>query len=327
MSIQNSYCGKKVTITGASGYLGSAIVKHLLKIEANIIRVSRKKLQELDDVSDLVGDIYEKDLWLDVVKNSDVIIHLAGNTSVYAEKKDLILGINSTLIPVINLIEAAKIAGNTPLVLFSSTASVYGLNPTVPTAEKERENPITSYDIHKLCAEKHLQIAHEDGIIRNVNLRLSNVYGPSISKSSSSDRGILNYFARKATAGEPIIVYGDGSSIRDYIFIDDVVKAFILAGLIDISKHSLFNVGSGIGFTIKEVFTRLATRASEISGKHVELKFVPWPESADLIEHRNYIADISLIKKVLNWRPEVGLDTGIDLTLRSFYKNCRESKS
>lgn len=314
------YKDKTVAITGASGYLASGLIEVMRKAPVHILRISRKDLQPISGTETVKGDIRTIKCWEEIVSRADVIFHLAGNTSVYAAAKDPAGSLSSTVLPVTHLVAAAQATARRPRVVFASTATVYGLTVEFPVAEDVDPRPITRYDLHKLFAEKELELASNRGTLEGVSLRLANVYGPSASRSSTPERGILNYIAKSAIAGANLTLYGDGNYLRDYVYVDDVARAFLIAGVESGLAGRSFNVASGRSITVREAFHLVAERAERVTGKRVHVENAPWPENADPIEFRNFAADITSFQESTGWHPSVSLDQGIDWMI-AYYLN------
>jgi len=314
----NQYENKAVAITGASGYLASALIDSLHNIPAHILRISRRDLLPIPGTEALKADVRANDCWEEIVTKADVIFHLAGNTSVYSAAKDPEGSLNSTVLPIIHLIKAAQHTGRKVRVVFASTATVYGLTDDLPVAEDAKPQPITNYDLHKLFAESQLKLASTQGILEGVSLRLANVYGVSSSASSADDRGILNKITRMAIQGANLQIYGDGYYLRDYVYVDDVAQAFLAAGLgKKVVGHS-FNVASGKGITVRDAFQLVAQRVERVMGKVVHIENAPWPDGADPIEFRNFVADITGFKNSTGWRPGISLKEGVNRMISFF---------
>ncbi len=265
----------------------------------------------------LCADIRSLECWIEVLQFADVIFHLAGNTSVYKAASDPSESLNSTLLPVTQLLRATSILGRKPRVILASTATVYGLTTELPVAESVEPKPITFYDIHKLFAERQLGLATDQNLVEGVSLRLSNVYGPSACINGAPDRGILNRVVRNAIQGKNIMIYGDGNYLRDYIYIKDVVRAFTAVGLEIGGNTGVFNVGSGFAVTIKDAFTLVGQKVLELTGKSVGVTYLPWPETSDPIEFRDYAANIQKMEKSFGWFPTVTLEDGITTLISS----------
>ncbi len=325
VDISSKLKGKVVSITGANGYIGSALTQELEKYSLKIIRISRKQLTPKDGVEDWVLDLNKKSSWIKIVNRSDIIFHLSGNTSIYDAEKDPKESLISTLFPIIQLINASKKLSRIPRVIFSSTATVYGLTEVLPVLETKQPRPITVYDLHKFFAEQQLLVASSSNIIDAISLRLANVYGPSPTESLSQDRGILSKITKKRFALKNLQIYGNGDYLRDYIYIDDVVNAFLHASVMDydilLNKNQIsLNVASGKGTPVKEVFELISREIEKITGIRGDIENVAWPEEVNEIEKRNYIGSIELIKSLTGWQPSVSLEEGIRLLVKHYSK-------
>ena len=115
--------------------------------------------------------------------------------------------------------------------------------------------------------------------------------------------------------GGDLLIYGDGNYLRDYVYIDDVINAFIIAGFKKDLDSEVFNISSGFSVDIKQMFSMISLKASELTGKSINIRHVPWPEGVSVIEFRNYMADIKKANSKLEWSPKILLDTGILNTL------------
>jgi len=312
-------CDIKVAVIGASGYIGSALVDSLSQSSSEILCVSRTDLPQRKHLRRMIGDIRTYDTWLRIVAEADVIYHLAGNTSVYSASHDPAESLNSTLLPINQLIRAARELGRKPRVIYTSTVTLYGMTTQLPVSEMQAPHPITIYDIHKLFSEQQLTQATLQGVLEAVSLRLANVYGPSSSVSSSPDRGVLNRMALHALKGDNISLYGDGNYIRDYVFLDDVVQAIILAGVTAGIEGEVFNIGTGIGTTLKHAFELIVAQAEKITGKRVNIDSVMWPSDTDTIEFRNFIALRDKFSEATGWLPLVNIEDGVKKLVSKYF--------
>ena len=305
------------TVIGASGYIGSKLVNKLTDSGCNVIRSSRRDTITNGDSEFVMAELDSLDFWLNIVEKSDVIIHLAGNTSINVANDNPALDLNSSVVPIYRLIEACKILRKRPRVVFASTVTAYGFTDNLPVSEATAENPESFYDLHKFFVERQLVLATKLNICDGVSLRLANVYGPSSANSSANDRGILNKIIGLALAGDIVSLYGGGNYIRDYIYIDDVVDAFILASISSKSAGEVFNVGSGVGTSVRDAFNAVTQEVYRQTNKIIEMKDVPWPENSPKIDMRNFIASIEKARTCLGWSPKVSLQTGIATTVKS----------
>ena len=227
------YKGKNILITGASGYIGSNLVRALQKFDCKITRVSRnsEKLAKAQDGHKLVNltvDYEDSTAWDSLLGGVDIVFFLASQTSSYTANSNPIEDIRQNVVPLLNLLHSCETNNHSPIVIFSGTATQAGLTASVPVAEPTYDQPLTIYDIHKLSCEKYLSYYSDIDVLPSCCLRLSNVFGPGI-KSSNADRGILNLMIQKAVNGDALTIYGDGENIRDYLYTDDVIAAFLAA--------------------------------------------------------------------------------------------------
>ena len=317
---------KVICITGASGYIGSALVNRLKNYPVKkIIRVSRKKLTYQENLHDWILDLNEYDSWLKIVKQSDIIFHLSGNTSITFAEQHPQNSLTSEVLPINNLVKASKQLQLNPRVIYTSTATIYGLTEDLPVSESSSPAPLTNYDSNKLYAEKQLEIASKLDVINSVSLRLANVYGPSSSESSAFDRGILSKIVKMSFENKAISIYGSGKYIRDYIYIDDVVRALINISIVNYSEilknsKSVLNVSSGIGTYIKTVFNLIAEEVGKITGENLKIKNVPWPNAVSEIEKRNFIGSSERLKSLTGWTPITQLEEGVKLLVDYYSK-------
>jgi UDP-glucose 4-epimerase len=327
MNSIGNFNGKTVVVTGASGYIGSALVDALVKHSCKVIRVSRMDLVPLADTKTIKADIRKANTWAEITSEADIIYHLSGNTSVYDAAKNPAESLNSTLLPLNRIIKAAQEQQCKPRLVFTSTATVYGLTPQCPVAESVEPKPLTVYDLHKLFAEQQLALATQQDVLESVTLRLANVYGPSTSVSSANDRGILNKVTAMALEGKDLTVYGDGNYLRDYVYITDVINGLLFAGITPGLKGQVYNVASGVGTTVKRAFELVAEQAATITGIPVRVNYATWPTGVASIEFRKFAADISKYVAATDWKPVTNLNEGIALLIAEFMKRGSVSSS
>lgn len=291
----------KVTVIGGAGFIGSHLVSLLLKNNYRVIVIDDFSTGSPDN---LKNDLANPDLFcfkFDILTDSRVklatliggsthVFHLAAKTSVEESLQNPPSYLKANLLGTVAVVEAMKRA-RIKHIIFSSTSAVYGETNSFPTHEDCTPNPISPYAMSKLMAENFLK---DQSDISSVSLRYFNVYGdrPNL---RGSYRPVMSVFLEKFANGEPLPIINGGSQSRDFINVEDVALANLAAMKVQ-QGHALFNVGSGTDLSIKLI-------ADSISANQIE--------AAPRVEPTRSLADISKIKKELDWAPRVKFDEWI----------------
>lgn len=321
--IEQYFENKKIFLTGGSGYIATNVVEFLKKINCEIVRFDLlRKFSILDDciarVTDICGDIRDKNYLMDCFVGSDIIFHFAAQTSAYVAGQDPIVDYKINVLPMLNMLEICREKHISPSIVFSSTATICGVTKKTFVNDEVLNYPETVYDLHKMMAEDYLKYYSRQGFVKGVSLRLANVYGPG-PKSSSADRGVLNTMTKKALRGENITIYGKGEFIRDYIHVKDVALAFLLAATnIDKLNSRNFVIGSGVGYTISDAFKLVAKCVQAKAGVKADVVSIDYPSEFQSIEKRDFVADSSAFKKNTGWEARYALKNGIDDMIDNF---------
>lgn len=321
--VHDFYTGKNILIVGGNGYLGSNLIDILKKIDCKISILDKHDNKKVESGSTaelkcFISDIRDPNIWDEILEGIDLIFYFAGQTSVYKANDNPKDDFGINVQPLFNLLETCRIHNWKPAILFSGTVTERGIPETLPVNEMQSDEPVTVYDLHKLIAENYLKYYANNNFVKGAVLRLANVYGPG-TKSSSADRGILNMMVIKALNGQDLTLYGKGEFIRDYVYIDDVIMAFLLSAMnIDAINGKYLIVGSGIGHTIREAFETIKERVYDITNKKVNLISVEPPENLSSIESRNFVADSEALKILTGWNPDVLLNDGIIKTINYY---------
>ena len=262
---------KRVLVTGGAGFIGSHLVEHYqgktrVRVLDNLRTGRRENIAPLD-AEFIEGSILDRVAVRAAVKDVDCVFHLAGMVSVVESVGQPVECVALNVTGYLHVLEEAAAAG-VKKVVFSSSASVYGDNPTVPKLETMLPEPRSPYALTKLDGEHYGAMFTEAKKLSVVSLRFFNVFGPR-QDPASEYAGALAVFLRRAMAGEPITIYGDGEQTRDFIHVRDIVAACAFAAAARPAMTGVYNVGYGRQTTVNEIVrTILADTSSRSAVKH-----------------------------------------------------------
>jgi len=306
----------KILVTGGAGFIGSHLVDRLIKqghkvaVVDNLSTGSKKNLNpkakfyRLSITSNKIEEVFKKE-------NPKVVFHLAAQIDVRKSVADPVWDSNINIGGTLNILEKCK-EYKVKKVLFASTGgAIYGDAPRkfIPTKESYPAQPLSPYGIAKLTGEHYLEYYYEVFGMRYVALRLSNVYGPR--QNSKGEAGVVAIFNDMVMSGRKCFIYGTGRQTRDYLYVDDVVDAFVLA--MTRSAIGSFNISTGIETTVNQIFKKI-TKALDSKAKP---KYAPLRAG----EQKRSCLSWSLARKKLGWKPKTKLDQGIKETCKWFLAN------
>lgn len=296
-------------ITGAAGFLGSALANHLAR-EGHQVRglddLSTGDPQALaPDVHFTRGDVSDRPKLWTLLQEVDVVYHLAARVSVpesilYPRDYNLV-NVGGT----VALMEAMRDVGVRRVVLASSGA-VYGNQAEQPMSEQATPKPSSPYAVSKLAAEFYVRTIGELWKIETVSLRVFNAYGPG-QHLPASHPPVVPYFLRQALRGGTLVVHGDGSQTRDYLYVDDVVSAMVAASTAPDVNGLVINVGSGVETSVRDVVKLVL----DVTGSSPEVIYNK--EGSGGVSRM--AADTNLARQMLNFSPSIKLEEGLRLTL------------
>lgn len=312
----------RTLVTGAAGFIGSTLVDRLLADGHSVVGLDDlssgriDNLQSADSNKDfefVKADIVDADL-LGLFKDTqpEVIFHLGAQISVKRSVDDPQLDSTVNVVGVVRLAEAARQSGVRKVVHTSSGGSVYGTPPSYPTSEDTPTNPASPYAASKVAGEVYFNMFRNLYNLDCSHIAPANVYGPR--QDPHGEAGVVAIFAQALLAGRPTKIFGDGTDTRDYVYVDDVVDAFVKASGPD-GGGQRFNVGTGVETSTREMHTAIALAV----GAADEPEMHP-PRLGDL---RRSQLDIRRARDVLGWRPQVDLAAGIPKTVEFFRSNSR----
>lgn len=301
---------KHYLVLGGAGFIGSHLVRRLLSeghavtiINRSPVTKIRSKFSDRLSRNRLVivqGNFYDEALLDQFMPDSSACIHLAGSMVPSVSIENKITDIQINLAGTVKLLEIARRHRLKKLVYISSGGTVYGQTTAQSISEDHPTDPISAYGITKLAAEKYLQLFHRLHDLPSITLRLANPFGPG--QAEKGTQGAIAVFVERILQGAPLEIWGDGSTVRDYLFIDDVVEAIVKA--IDYSgPQTIFNIGSGEGTSLNDLCAQI--------GRH----FPPFQKS--FMPKRSFdvprnVLDISRARTHLHWHPRISLADGIN---------------
>ena len=299
-------------VTGGAGFIGSHIVEELLKrghrvrVLDNFLTGKRENLALFAERIELVeGDIRDPDVCGRAVEGMDYVLHQAALPSVPRSVADPITTNEINVRGTLNVLRAASEAGVKRLV-FASSSSCYGDDPTLPKREGAEGRPLSPYAVSKLAGEKYLQVFALTYGLETVSLRYFNVFGPRQDPFSQYAAAIPLFISR-ILRSEPPTVFGDGEQSRDFTYVANVVEANLLACEAPGASGSVFNIACASRVTVNDLIRKINEGlGTSIQPVHIDAR------PGDI---RHSFADISAAKAVLGFSPLVGFDEGLKETI------------
>jgi UDP-glucose 4-epimerase len=299
----------KIFITGAAGFLGAALSNHLVH-QGHLVR-------GLDDLSAGNPDVLDKEIHLTrgdvndrpklwtLLQDVDCVYHLAARVavaeSVLYPKEYNAVNVGGT----VSLMEAMRDVG-VSRVVFISSGAVYGNQPQQPMVENFVPVPDSPYAVSKLASEYYVRTIGRLWGIDTVSLRVFNAYGPG-QNLPASHPPVIPSFLRSAVRGGTIVIHGDGKQTRDYVYVDDVVKAMAAAATAPDINDLVINIGRGVETTIRE----LVQMIQHITNSNAEVIYNPRSDPGV----PRMCADLTLANEKLGYRARVTLEEGLMQTL------------
>jgi len=324
-NLESVFRGKNILITGGLGFIGSNIALALHKMGANITILdallplyggNEFNVAEIrEKIKVVIGDIRDEKTVNDVVVGQDYIFNLAAQVSYIDSITEPFLDLDINCLGHLRVLEAARKLAPKTKIIFSSSRLAYGRIVTTPVDESHPTNPVSMYGVHKLAAEKYYNIYGETYGLRSSVIRIPNPYGPR-QQMKHSKYSIVGWFIRQAIEGKDIQVFGDGKQERDYLYIDDIVSAFLLVAASDSTNGEIYNIGTHERVCFVDMVDAILDVVG--TGKKVH---IPWPKNYERNETGNYIADTRKIQRAVGWEAKVTLRNGIEETVAYFLKN------
>ena len=320
MYLLKRYEEKKVLVTGGLGFVGSNLALRLAELGAQVHVVdallpgcggNRFNLQPAGDrITVSIQDLRNRDFIEQAVAGTDLIFNLAGDVSHLGSMEDPEHDLEINCRAQLALLESCRRANPSVKIVFASSRQLYGRPLSLPVNEGHQVEPVDINGIHKRTAERYHFIYGVYGI-RATALRMTNTYGPR-QLIRHNLQGFMGWFIRQALLGEEIVLFGDGAQLRDPVYVDDAVHAFLRAGVSPAADGQVFNLGHEPVslLTIAETLIAICGRGS--------YRLEPFPPERRLVDIGHYYGDYWKAERLLNWKPQIGLEEGLRRAVEYF---------
>jgi UDP-glucose 4-epimerase len=317
------YRDRPVLITGGLGFIGSNLARELVTLGARVLIVDSLipdyggNLFNISGIEDRVrvniADIRQQSTMNYLVHGYDVIFNLAGQVSHIDSMQEPYTDLEINCRSQLTVLEACRHNNPAIKVVFAGTRQVYGRADTLPVTENHLVRPTDINGINKAAGEYYHLVYNNVFGIRACSLRLTNVYGPR-QLLKHNRQGFVAWFIRLALENREIQIFGDGTQLRDFVYVDDAVDAFLRAGADDASNGEVFNVGGMEPIRHRDLVELMIRTAG--SGR---FRCVAWPPDKKAIDIGDFYADSSKIRSAMGWQPVTPLAEGLRRTFE-FYR-------
>ncbi len=314
-------------ITGGLGFVGSNLARRLLELGARVTLVDSLipeyggNLFNIDGIQDQVrvniADVRDEYSMDYLVQGRDFLFNLAGQTSHLDSMNNPYTDLEINCRAQLSILEACRKKNPRVKIAYASTRQMYGKPDYLPVDERHLLHPTDVNGINKMAGEWYHILYNNVYGIRAVSLRLTNTYGPRM-RVKDARQTFLGIWIKRLIDGVPIEVWGDGTQIRDFNYVDDVVEALLVAATTDDANGHIFNLGSDETINLRD----LAALCVEVN-ESGEYRVIPFPPDRRPIDIGDYYADYRKIRGKLGWQPRVSLREGLKRTLE-FYRTNKE---
>lgn len=317
------YRGRRVMITGGLGFIGSNLAHRLVGLGADVLLMDSLIPDyggNLFNISGIesrvrvnVADVRQASTMNYLVRDREVIFNLAGQVSHIDSMRDPHTDLDINCRSQLTLLEACRHHNPSAKVVYASTRQIYGRPDTLPVTERQLVRPTDVNGINKAAGEYYHLVYNNVFGVRACALRLTNVYGPR-QLLRHNRQGFIGWFIRLVLEDREIDVFGDGSQIRDFVYVDDAVEAFVAAGASDAVNGEAFNVGGDEHLAHRDLVALLVELAGQ--GRY---RFIDWPPEKKAIDIGSFYTDSTLFMARTGWAPTVRLRDGFARTL-AYYR-------
>jgi UDP-glucose 4-epimerase len=321
------YKGCRTLVTGGLGFIGSNLARRLADLGADVLLVDSLIPDYGGNLFNIAGiesrvrvniaDVRQESTMSYLVRDRDVLFNLAGQVSHIDSMKDPHTDLEINCRSQLTMLEACRKHNRRIRVVFAGTRQVYGRPAKLPVDETQLVRPTDINGINKAAGEYYHLVYNNVFGVRACSLRLTNVYGPR-QLVRHNRQGFIGWFIRLAVEGREIEIFGDGSQVRDFVYVDDVADAFLRAGALDVCDGDVFNVGGSEPISHRD----LAAMLIEVAGSGT-MRFVDWPQDKKIIDIGSFYADSTKFSRATGWKPTVGLRDGLARTVAYYREHLR----
>jgi UDP-glucose 4-epimerase len=321
--LHESFRGARVLITGGLGFIGSTLARELVEAGADVLLIDSLvpeyggSLHNVAGIEDRVhvniSDVRDEHSMRYLVQGRDVIFNLAGQTSHLDSMTDPYTDLEINCRSQLSILETCRHHNPGAKIVFASTRQIYGRPQYLPVDERHPIAPVDVNGINKAAGEWYHLLYGEVYGLRVAVLRLTNTYGPRM-RVRDARQTFLGWWLRQLLNGEELVIFGDGEQKRDFNYVDDAVRAFLLAAAREEANGRIYNLGDAPPIGLREL-AELLVRVNEGGS----FRLVPFPAERRAIDIGDYYADFHAIEEELGWTPAVGLEEGLRRTL-AFYR-------
>lgn len=314
-----------VLITGGLGFIGSNLAHRLVELGADVLLVDSLipgyggNLHNIAGIEKRVtvniGDVRQQSTMSYLVQDRKVIFNLAGQVSHIESMQDPYTDLEINCRSQLSILEACRRFNPRTKVVFAGTRQIYGKPDYLPVDERHLVRPTDVNGINKAAGENYHILYNNVFGVSACSLRLTNVYGPR-QLVKHNRQGFIGWFIRLAVEDREIEVYGDGSQLRDFVYVDDAADAFLRAGASDDCNGQVFNVGGSEPVSHRDLVRMLITAAGTGT-----VRFVEWPPEKKAIDIGSFYADSRKFTKTVQWVQRVSLAEGLTETVRFYRQN------
>ena len=332
LDLDRTYRDRRVLVTGGLGFIGSNLAQRLVRLGAQVLIIDSLvpdhggNIYNIANIRDKltvnITDVRDQHAINFLVRGQDYIFNLAGQVSHIGSMEDPLTDNDINARSQIYLLEACRQHNPNARVVYSSTRQFYGVPQYIPVDEAHPVQPTDVNGITKWAGEQYHLVYHRAHGIPTTALRLTNVYGPrQVLKDAEGRMGVIYHFVRKVLAREKLRVFGTGEQLRDYVYVDDVVEALLLAGGHDEAIGQVFNVGGLRPISHLQLVQHLL-EAAGLPNDWYDL--VPFPPERKAIDVGSVYLDSTRIQQAIGWAPTTDLAEGLAQTF-AYYREHKDA--